>query len=201
MFKGFKEFTYRMIAGANVATIVIMFLVGFSDVLSPEKLGIFTNAGLTFPLFLAINLCFLLFWLLFRPKYATIPFVGFLVCFVPVRKYMPINVNGETPSKCIKVLSYNTWNFGDQTEDSEGTNISLAYIQEQDADIVCLQEAMPTSRNVQQIDSLLKPLYAFQDTTMHPGGGNCLMLLSKFPILSKEIIPYLSKGNMSVAYR
>ena len=51
MFKGFKEFTYRMIAGANVATIVIMFLVGFSDVLSPEKLGIFTNAGLTFPLF------------------------------------------------------------------------------------------------------------------------------------------------------
>ena len=58
MFKGFKEFTYRMIAGANVATIVIMFLVGFSDVLSPEKLGIFTNAGLTFPLFLAINLCF-----------------------------------------------------------------------------------------------------------------------------------------------
>ena len=82
MFKGFKEFTYRMIAGANVATIVIMFLVGFSDVLSPEKLGIFTNAGLTFPLFLAINLCFLLFWLLFRPKYATIPFVGFLVCFV-----------------------------------------------------------------------------------------------------------------------
>lgn len=201
MFKGFKEITYRMIAGANVATIVIMFLVGFSDVLPPEKLGIFTNAGLTFPLFLLINLVFLLFWLLFRPKYATIPFVGFLVCFVPVRKYMPINVNGEAPSECIKVLSYNTWNFGDQTEDSEGTNISLAYIQEQDADIVCLQEAMPTSRNVQQIDSLLKPLYAFQDTTMHPGGGNCLMLLSKFPILSKEIIPYQSKGNMSVAYR
>ena len=51
MFKGFKEFTYRMIAGANVATIVIMFLVGFSDVLPPEKLGIFTNAGLTFRYF------------------------------------------------------------------------------------------------------------------------------------------------------
>lgn len=27
------------------------------------------------------------------------------------------------------------------------------------------------------------------------------MLLSKFPILSKEIIPYQSEGNMSVAYR
>lgn len=29
MFKGFKEFTYKMIAGANVATIIIMLLVGF----------------------------------------------------------------------------------------------------------------------------------------------------------------------------
>ncbi len=27
------------------------------------------------------------------------------------------------------------------------------------------------------------------------------MLLSKYPILSKELIPYESTGNMSVAYR
>ena len=37
MFKGFKEFTYKMIAGANVATIIIMLLVGFSDFFQPEK--------------------------------------------------------------------------------------------------------------------------------------------------------------------
>lgn len=201
MFKGFKEFTYRMIAGANVATICLMALVGFSDMLSPETLGIFANAGLTFPLFLAVNFGFLLFWLLFRSKYASIPLVGFLICFVPVRKYMPLNVNGEAPRGSIKVLSYNTWNFGAQTDDAAGTNISLAYLQEQDADIVCLQEAMPNWKNVHQIDSMLKPVYAYQDTTHHPNGGNCLMVLSKYPILSKELIPYESKGNMSVAYR
>ena len=68
-------------------------------------------------------------------------------------------------------------------------------------DIVCLQEACPTSRNIEQIDSMLKPMYAYQDTTMHVNGGNCLMLLSKYPILSKERIPYESKGNMKPAYR
>lgn len=99
------------------------------------------------------------------------------------------------------MLSYNTWNFGNQTEDDEGHNICLQYIQEQDADIVCLQEAMPNWKNQQQIDSILKPMYAYQDTTIHPKGGNCLMLLSKYPILSKELIPYESTGNMSVAYR
>ena len=201
MFKGFKEFTYKMVAGANVATIIIMLLVGFSDFFQPEKFAALANLGLLFPVFLIVNLGFLLFWLLFRSKYVIIPFLGFLICFVPVRKYMPINFSGETPKGCIKVLSYNTWNFGAQTEDAEGTNICIAYLQEQDADIVCLQEACPTARNIEQIDSMLKPMYAYQDTTMHVNGGNCLMLLSKYPILSKERIPYESKGNMSVAYR
>ena len=201
MFKGFKEFTYKMIAGANVATIVVMLLVGFSDLFAPESFPALANVGLLFPVFLVINLGFLLFWLLFRSKYALIPFLGFVISFVPVRKYMPLNIEGKAPKGCIKVLSYNTWNFGDQTEDADGTNICLAYLQEQDADIVCLQEAMPNARNVQQIDSMLKPLYAYQDTTIHPNGGTCLMLLSKYPILWKERIPYESKGNMSVAYR
>ena len=105
MFKGFKEFTYKMIAGANVATIIIMLLVGFSDFFQPEKFAALANLGLLFPVFLIVNLGFLLFWLLFRSKYAIIPFLGFLICFVPVRKYMPINFSGETPKGCIKVLS------------------------------------------------------------------------------------------------
>ena len=46
MFKGFKEFTYKMVAGANVATIIIMLLVGFSDFFQPEKLiGIYLRTG------------------------------------------------------------------------------------------------------------------------------------------------------------
>ena len=86
MFKGFKEFTYKMVAGANVATIIIMLLVGFSDFFQPEKFAALANLGLLFPVFLIVNLGFLLFWLLFRSKYAIIPFLGFLICFVPVRK-------------------------------------------------------------------------------------------------------------------
>ena len=81
MFKGFKEFTYKMIAGANVATIIIMLLVGFSDFFQPEKFAALANLGLLFPVFLIVNLGFLLFWLLFRSKYAIIPFLGFLILF------------------------------------------------------------------------------------------------------------------------
>ena len=92
MFNGLKDFTVRMIAGANVATVIIMLLVGFSDLLNPQRFPAFANAGLLFPVFLLINLGFLVFWLIFRSRYAMIPVLGFLVAFVPVRQYMPINM-------------------------------------------------------------------------------------------------------------
>ena len=50
MLDGLKDFTVKMIAGANVATIVFMLLVGYSDLLNPAKFPAFTNAGLLFPI-------------------------------------------------------------------------------------------------------------------------------------------------------
>ena len=63
MFKQLKKFTVQMIAGANVATIVIMLLVGYSDALRPEAHPMLSNMGLLFPVFLVANFCFLLFCL------------------------------------------------------------------------------------------------------------------------------------------
>ena len=191
-----------MIAGANVATIIIMFLVGYSDYLNPTSHPMLSNLGLLFPVFLVINLGFLFFWLLFKLRYALIPFLGFVLCYVPVRKYIPLNISREAPKGSIKVLSYNVWNYGsDETEDGE-VNPIIDYIKKQDADIVCLQEAMPNSDSkVTQIDSILKPMYPYYDMISHPSGGDCLVVFSKYPIRSKEQIKYESRGNLSVAYR
>ena len=201
MFKELKAFTVRMIAGANVATVVMMLIVGFSDYVQPAHHPYLSILGLAFPGCLFANFCFLLFWLLFKLKYAIIPFMGFVVCYVPVRKYIPFNMEKTVPKGAIKVLSYNTWCFGQQTEDEDGNNPVIDYVQEQDADIVCLQEAMHSEQEQRLIDCLLDSMYAYHDFTMHPQGGNALALFSKYPILSKEIIPYTSKGNMSMAYR
>lgn len=59
MFRELKTLTVRMIAGANVATIVLMLLVGYSDRLSPEHFPVLSTLGLLFPVFLLANLCFL----------------------------------------------------------------------------------------------------------------------------------------------
>ncbi len=190
-----------MIAGANVATIILMFLVGYSDYLNPVSHPMLSNLGLLFPVFLVINLGFLFFWLLFKLRYALIPFLGFVLCYVPVRKFMPLNIGQEAPEGSIKVLSYNVWGYGEESPDDE-LNPIVEYIKSQDADIVCLQEAAPaTGSKAAQVDSVLKPMYPYCDQTERPEGSDCLVVFSKYPIRSKELIPYESKGNLSVAYR
>lgn len=82
IFKQLRQFSIRMIAGANIATIIILFLIGFSDHLHPERFVMLSNVGLLFPVFLFINLGFLIFWLIFKVRYALISFMGvhYLLC-------------------------------------------------------------------------------------------------------------------------
>lgn len=201
MLKQLRQFTVRMIAGANIATLIILWLVGYSDRLDPVSHPTLSNIGLLFPVFLLINLGFLVFWLIFKHRFVLIPFIGLLVCYVPVRKYTPLNFSGTPPEGAIKVLSYNTWNYAHSENGPDGVNPIVKYIQIQDADIVCLQEANGSADVYNQMDSLLFPIYAYRDTIHHPNGGNVLALFSKFPIVSRERIPYESEGNFSAAYQ
>ena len=59
MLKRLKKFTLQMIAGANVATILLMLLVGYSDRLDPASFPRLANIGLRPYMWLIINGLFL----------------------------------------------------------------------------------------------------------------------------------------------
>lgn len=201
MLKALKKITLRMIAGANIATVVILLLIGYSDYLSPVSHPTLANIGLAFPVFLLINLGFLILWLIIKPKGALIPFVGFLLCYVPVRKYMPLNVPHDPPEGAIKVISYNIRNFGEGDVSADEPHPILDFLEKENADIVCLQEYTPGVTGWTRIDAVLNRIYPYRDSTLHVKGGNALGIYSKFPIVGKERISYESKGNLSAAYR
>ncbi|MBM6992310.1 MAG: endonuclease/exonuclease/phosphatase family protein [Prevotella sp.] len=200
MIKKLKAFTLQMIAGANIATIIIMLAVGYSDRLNPVSFPLLCNAGLTFPIFLIINFGFLVFWLIFKMRGALIPFLGFLICYVPIRKYCPMNISHEPPAGAIKILSYNVWYFAGWEDQPGEPNPILEYIKDQNADIVCLQESATNEVGQNKIDSILNPIYQYRDTAQR-SKGDCISIFSKYPILSKEHIDYESKGNISAAFK
>ncbi len=198
MLKKLKTITLQMIAGANIATIIIMFFLGFSDYVYPASHPYIACAGLMFPLFLFFNLLFLIFWVLFHFRGVWIPVLGFILCYAPIKVYYPINKSKKVPSGAIKILSYNVESFGIDSVNADGTYPVIEYIRNSDADIVCLQEDMADEQLRNKINNRLSR-YKYRDVNKI-GDANGMGFYSRYPIISKERIWYESQNNGSMAY-
>ena len=195
-----KKFTLRVIGGANIATVLVMLLLGFSGGFNPVEHPILACSSLLFPAFLIINLLFLVFWLFFHWRGAWIPFVGYLVCYMPIRTYIPFNISTEPPAGSIKVVSYNVANYGYgslELPDGEPSDV-ISWLINSDADIICIQEG-GLSASDSRLGEVLKKKYPHSQAD-NKNSSTTLTLFSRFPILKSEFIDYESKGNASMAY-
>ncbi len=193
-----KTITVKMVAGANVATVVVMLLVGFADYVNPVDHPVLSCLGMTFPVFLVINMLFLFFWLMFKKCMAVIPVVGYALAYVPIRIYIPINLPEDMPDGVIKVLSYNVQGYHGNPRYDDSSGMIVDYIRSCEADIVCLQEDLPPNGGVRMA---MDSIFAHTDT-VHVGtkNMNALGIYTRFPIIRKERISYDSEGNGSVAF-
>ena len=201
MFKQLKKFTVQMIAGANVATVITMLLVGFSDRLNPADHPLLSTAGMAFPFFLLVNMAFLFFWLIFKWRMIWIPVVGFVCAYVPISIYMPINGKQEIPEGALKLVSYNVCTYGGNYKYENGFETVLKYLVEQKADIVCVQEDVDTWRRY--VFREYQKHWAYNDTMVianNPQSFNALGIHTRFPIIKRERIPYASVANGSAAW-
>lgn len=198
MLKGVKRMAMQALAGANVATILAMLVTGYAGMLNPDGAAWMSNAGLVFPIFVVVNIGFIVLWAVVKVRLVLLPFLGFLVCYQPMRLYCPLNFSATSTDGAIKVLSFNVWYFGDE-EESDGTNTIIRYLAQSGADILCLQEALPQAGQQAQVDSLLSPLYPYCDSLTH-NESSVVAVYSKYPILGKERIWYQSRGNLSGAF-
>ncbi len=201
MIKQLKSFVVNLIAGANIATILLMLLAGYSDRLDPEQHPILSVMGMTFPVFLLVNLLFLFFWLTFKWKKAWIPIVGFAAAYVPITIFMPVNMRQDVPKGTIKLVSYNVCTYGGNYKYEQGFDTVFNYLKRQNADIVCLQEDVDTWRRF--VFQRYEKIYPYNDTTVLHNNSytfNGVGIHTRFPIIRKERIWYPSNTNGSVAY-
>lgn len=189
----------------NIGFIGLLLFAAYSPYIDPELHPLRACMGLTFPVFLIVNFCFLIFWLVFRFRLMLIPLAGFLLCIPQIRTYIPINLHtGNVPEEAIKVLSYNVMTFGD-LEKTVGRHPILTYLQESGADIICMQEyVVELNRKYvtrQNIDEALKAYpYKHIQQVGAEGSANALACYSKYPILSARRIEYASNNNGSALY-
>lgn len=195
-----KDFTLRLVAGANIVTIIIMLLLGYSDRVDAAAHPFIGVIGLAFPVFLVLNILFLLFWLCVRKRWAVIPLLGLIMGYGPISTYSPLSIVRGAPKGAMKVISYNVFCFHGWQVDENDSEV-LSYLVEENADIVCLQEADCSPWHQKRLDSIMTPQYAYRDTSRNQtSGGDVIMVLSKYPIVKKEYVQYESKSNHSCAF-
>ena len=201
MFSKFKKLTFRGLLIGNIIVILLMLFVGNIGRFNPVDYPMLANLGLGFPILLAFNLLFLVIWCFFRLRFIWIPLLGFLLCYGPIRTYSPFNLPEDKPHGSIKVLSYNVFMFSSWSEPEATKNPIVDYIVKSKADIVCLQEAQAALDNSDHIYSTLKEHYPyFKLMIKKKPGADYIVLLSKYPVLWQDSIPYGSSSNQSVAY-
>ncbi len=190
-----------MLTGANVATVIVMLLVGYSDHLNPTDHPMLSTVGMAFPFFLLMNMAFLFFWLVFKWTRAWIPFVGFILAYVPICIYMPLHTTQEVPEGAIKLISYNVCSYGGNYKYENGFETVRDYLKEQQPDIVCVQEDADTWRRY--VMKEYAKVLSYNDTIVITNNDltlNALGIHTRYPILKRERIPYSSLANGSAAW-
>ena len=187
-----KRIAISLFLGANICTIVLLWLCVALTFVSPEHLPRFSLLTLAFPIFLCADLLFAAFWLLFHPRLAWLPIVGILAVGGYVLDYCPLHLaSSQSEAHDSTTLSIITFNVGNMKTEEQMEEL-LRFISTANADIVCLQE-IPNhffKKRQQWLDS----------TAYHTLQGKTIAFLSRHPFLSDTIhIDYPTRSNHSLA--
>ena len=190
-------FAFTFIA-INITIVMAMIFCAYSCYIHPHRHPNVSYIGMAFPVFLVLNIFFVPFWLIVKKKLSCIPLIGLIICSSAIRTYFPINLFASEDESNIKFISYNVFHMGDSTKNNvPSENPILLFLMKQDADIVCLQEAMYIDYG-KNLDTLrtVYPYFDRQDTY-----NNTMAILSKHPIIDITDLDNEDVHMRTVAYR
>lgn len=196
---------FHLILLCNICCAGLLLISAYGIYIDPKSLPISSCFGLLFPIFLLANICFLFFWIIFHRKYLWPTLITLLLCFPQIRTYCPIHFQTATiPEDNIKILSYNVMPLTSQKENEHRDDL-WEYLLNSKADIICMQEYSikdVLDRKIKN-DTLknLTKTYPYIKILRVGKQGDHLSCLSKFPILSANMIDLGSDYNGSAIYK
>ncbi len=195
-----KKLIKAILIGFNTIAALALIISYLSGYYSPEKNWIFSFFGLAYPFILLINVLFLFFWIIAKPRYALISLITIAAGWSFVARYYKLK--GKTiGEEGIKILSYNVHHFrgtGNLSEKETAVEISN-FLKEHKPDIVCLQEVrlrkntiFNLPKTVEEFDFINHYQYARSSSTF----GS--VTLSRYPIVNMNEIRFENSRNITI---
>ncbi|CDD88491.1 putative uncharacterized protein [Tannerella sp. CAG:51] len=209
---GWLRATYLTVGSfINFLFAIALVASAYAYIIPPDKMIFASYLGLAFPVLLAANIIFILFWTIQRHHSALISIIALIACWNGLWNYTPIHIESDeavTEGEKLTLLTYNVHNFNNyapHTDDSP--NPVISYIQDSKADIICMQEfSFGNSKNqlsLAQINSALSeyPYKHFTPGNKTPYSQSGIACYSKYPFQEITDIKYDSSYNGSCIYK
>ena len=200
--------TSRVIMLIVAACLALSYL---SVVINPARVWAMSLSGIFFVPLMTLNLLLLLWALKRKSKSFLIPLMALVPSFFFIGRYVQFNSDETTGTTVVtdttmKVLTWNVGRFALQdsksgiTDRKECVDSIFRFIEEQDADIVCLQEFHVS--DAQRVKDYLKRRFKGYNAEYYlfPGGSGAFgnVTLSRYPVKGKGKIKFDESANLAI---
>lgn len=184
----------------NLLAVVVLLFSAVSGIIDPHVWKWCVSLSLCFPVFVAVNVAFILVWLILQSRHWLWSALALAACAYQLFTYCPINLPQSAPAGSIKVVSYNSYGFGYGDKDSTCYLQMLDYLRNSDANILCVQEggSLPIHQK-----SLVEATahWPYKDTVQVDAVHNSVIIFSDYPLLSRHITYSSSPGHLCAIYK
>ncbi|MGZ3862489.1 MAG: endonuclease/exonuclease/phosphatase family protein [Bacteroidia bacterium] len=200
----------RLALWLNYFAAIALLLSVLSKYISPATFWPMAFLGIGFPVLLALNFLFLVYWGVQLRVWAIVPGAVILFSAYNIFGNFQLRISEKAPSnKDIKVMDYNCMLFDlyNWSHNKQSRKIIFNMLQEQSPDILCLQEfynsEKPTDfHNADTLVSFLKTknIHTEYTTTLRTTDHWGIATLTKFPIVRKGKIIFETTSNNICIY-
>lgn len=184
----------------NWLAVLALILSYLSVYIPPDRQWLPSLFGLAYPVIVSVAGGFIIFWLITKPRYILLSLVPIVVGWGFLSRY--VQLAGEKTDKGeVKVLSFNVQHFhaeGSRSEKEKADKI-VDFLQQQNADIICLQEVRLRKNAIFNLKTTVDGLgainhyqYARSSTTF----GSVTM--TRYPILNMGEIRFKNSRNITI---
>lgn len=190
-----SDFFSKILRSLNIAVIFVTFGAYLAPYISPQTTWFFAIFGLFYPVLLALNIIFFLFWLWRKKWYCLYSLGCILLGFTHFTGLMGFNLSQPQPKEPLTIMSYNSHGltslFPRKKDKTEEQKAFKKRLDEKigNVEILCLQEFWAYKSTVEKIKKLLNlPHFEKYD-------GKGTAIFSKYPIVKTGKIEFEETGN------
>jgi endonuclease/exonuclease/phosphatase family metal-dependent hydrolase len=204
MARKFPLFAKRLFLFLNVLAVIVYLLSAFAPYFNPSRYWFISLLGLGFAFIFLIQLLFIIFWLIVKPRFALLSLISLVIGWKSISVFFAFHSNKEfdhnKPKNTLRVVHWNVARFIEWSRNNnKGSRTRLEMLNQlknQNADILCLSEFFHSTDSIyyDNLNHIRKKLnYPYFYYSWDEDGGQQWVgqaIFSKYPIIDSGKIYY-----------